>query len=132
VSELTGLTIRSLDLAQGQIVVLGKGAKERIVPVHRHAIEALREYLRDSRPKLTRPESSEAVFLSTRGHALSPEAVRRIINHNLATAGSAAHVSPHALRHTFATHLVEAGQTSAPCRSCSVTLRCPLRRYTLT
>ncbi len=109
VSELTGLSVRSLDLTQGQIIVFGKGAKERIVPVHRHAVGLLREYLGEGRPHLVRPDSPDTLLLSTRGRRLSPEAVRRIINRHLAEAGSAVHVSPHALRHTFATHLVEAG-----------------------
>ena len=109
VSELTGLTQGSLDLAQGQVVAFGKGSKERLLPLHRTAIERLLAYLRDARPVLAKPDSSDAVFLSTRGRPLSPEAVRRIITKRLNATGSAASVSPHALRHTFATHLVEAG-----------------------
>ncbi len=109
VSELTGLTMKSLDLAQGQMVVFGKGSKERIVPVHHRAVGLLRDYLRDGRPSLARPNSPETVFLSSRGNALSPEAVRRIINRRMTEAGSSVHVTPHELRHTFATHLVEAG-----------------------
>jgi integrase/recombinase XerD len=109
VSELTGLRIDAVDLAQGQAIVMGKGSKERLVPIHRRAVQLLRDYLERARPHLARPDSADAVFLSTRGNALSPEAVRRIINRHLASAGSTAHVSPHALRHTFATHLIEAG-----------------------
>ncbi len=109
VSELTGMSMASLDLGQAQIVVVGKGSKERIVPIHRHAATLLQQYCRDGRPHLVRPESPDSLFLSTRGNPLSPEAVRRIINRHLQAAGSAAHISPHALRHTFATHLVEAG-----------------------
>ena len=109
VSELTDMSLTSLDLAQGQVVVFGKGSKERIVPIHQHAVGLLREYVGQARPRLTRPDSPGALFLSTRGNALTPESVRRIINRHLAAAGSSVHVSPHALRHTFATHLVEAG-----------------------
>jgi integrase/recombinase XerD len=109
VSELTGLGLGSLDLAQGQLTAFGKGSKERLLPLHRVATNRLRTYLLDGRPKLARPDSPDAVFLSTRGNALSPEAVRRIITNRLKQAGSAASVSPHALRHTFATHLVEQG-----------------------
>lgn len=109
VSELTGLTMSSVDLAQGQVVVLGKGSKERILPIHPRAAALLHAYATEARPRLARPDSPSALFLSTRGRALSPEAVRRIINRRLQAAGSCAHVSPHALRHTFATHLLEAG-----------------------
>ena len=109
VSELTGMSTSSLDLGQGQVVVFGKGSKERIVPIHQRAARLLRGYLSDARPSLSRPDSPDALFLSTRGRALSPEAVRRIINRQLSTAGIAAHVSPHMLRHTFATHLLEGG-----------------------
>jgi len=109
VSELTGLTLGSLDLAQGQLVAFGKGSKERLLPLHRTAVERLRAYLRDARPGLAKPDSPDAVFLSTRGRALSPEAVRRIITRRLNAVGSVTSVSPHALRHTFATHLVDAG-----------------------
>lgn len=109
VSELTGLRIDSLDLVQGQMVVLGKGSKERLLPVHRRAVERMRTYLRTGRPSLVREGSGNTVFLSTRGRALSPEAVRRILSKRLALVGASVSISPHSLRHTFATHLVEAG-----------------------
>ena len=109
VGELVGLSVGDVDLAQGQAVVFGKGSKERIVPVHHLAASRLRAYLRDGRPRLLKDRPTEALFLSTRGRPLSPEAVRRILNRHLTAAGATVAVSPHSLRHTFATHLVEGG-----------------------
>lgn len=109
VGELVGLSVGDVDLAQGQARVFGKGAKERIVPLHRHAASRIRLYLLEGRPHLVGAQASDALFLSTRGRPLSPEAVRRILNRHLSAAGASVSVSPHALRHTFATHLVEGG-----------------------
>lgn len=108
VSELTGLDLRDVDLASGQLRVLGKGSKERIVPLHRLGVARLRTYLADARPALDK-RGADAVFLSVRGNRLSSDAVRRLMKTHLATAGSTLSLSPHALRHTFATHLVDAG-----------------------
>lgn len=109
VGELVGLSVGDVDLAQGQAVVFGKGSKERIVPLHHLAVDRLRTYLRDGRPRLLKDHPTDILFLSTRGRPLSPEAVRRILNRHLTAAGATISVSPHALRHTFATHLVEGG-----------------------
>ncbi len=109
VSELSGLTIADLDLVQGQIRVLGKGSKERLVPVHRYSSGLITAYLRDARPLLLRDRPTDAVFLSTRGGPLSADAVRRIFKRYLAQTGSTLSLSPHAMRHTFATHLLESG-----------------------
>ncbi len=108
VSELAGLTSADLDLPSGKITVLGKGARERIVPLHPFAIRRLREYLAEGRPALLKsPES--AVFLSVRGNSLGPDAIRRLLKVHLAATGQALSLSPHVLRHTFATHLLEGG-----------------------
>ena len=109
VGELVGLSVGDVDLAQGQALVFGKGSKERIVPLHRRAVERLRTYLREGRPHLVKSETADALFLSTRGRPLSAEAVRRILNRHLTSTGATISVSPHALRHTFATHLIEGG-----------------------
>jgi len=109
VSEVSGLQLGQLDLAQGQITVMGKGAKERIVPIHRKAVDTLRVYLQSGRPTMVKPISDEFVFLSARGGALSADAIRRIFKKALASTGAALSLSPHAMRHTFATHLLEAG-----------------------
>lgn len=109
VSEVSSMMLDSLDLAQGQVRVMGKGSKERIVPVHRLCAECIRAYLADGRPRFSRPESPATVFLSSRGGELSADAIRRLFRKYLSTVSSAAGLSPHSMRHTFATHLLEAG-----------------------
>lgn len=109
VSEISSLDLGGLDLAQGQITVMGKGSKERVLPVHRYATGRIRTYLAEARPALVRPSSPDAVFLSTRGNRLSADAIRRVFNKSAQVAGTTAGLSPHALRHTFATHLLDQG-----------------------
>ena len=109
VSELTGLTLDRLDLRSGLATVMGKGSKERVIPIHPFAIRRVRDYLERSRPMLVRGSDPGTLFLSTRGNPLSADAVRRLLKTHLATAGAAAGLSPHSLRHTFATHLLEGG-----------------------
>jgi integrase/recombinase XerC len=106
VSELCGLDLASIDFAQGLLRVLGKGRKERIVPLHRKGLEALRLWIEDARDDVLRVDSPpDALFLNRRAHRLGPRDVRRILDHRVARG----HVHPHALRHTYATHLVEGG-----------------------
>lgn len=110
VSELSGLTRSAVDLRRGSATVLGKGGRERVVPVHRLALRRLDHYLAEGRPRLVcagRP--TEALFLSVRGNPMSPDAVRRMLKKHLSTTGEAMSISPHTLRHTFATHLLEGG-----------------------
>lgn len=106
VSELCGLDLESIDFTQGLLRVMGKGRKERIVPLHRRGIEALRLWIEDARDVIMSADSpKEALFLNRRAHRLGPRDVRRILDHRVARG----HVHPHALRHTYATHLVEGG-----------------------
>ena len=109
VSEVSGLRLRDLDLAQGQVTVMGKGSKERLVPLHRVAVSRLADYLTTGRPLLSRGDTTDTVFLSTRGRPLSADALRRIFKRWLSVAGIASSLSPHSMRHTFATHMVENG-----------------------
>ena len=109
VSELSELRLGDLDLAQGQITVMGKGSKQRIVPIHRRATDVLHAYLAAGRPALAKPDSDDHVFLSSRGRPLSADAVRRMFKQGLVAVGTSRSLSPHTMRHTFATHLVEAG-----------------------
>lgn len=109
VGELSGLRLEGLDLAQGQCRVVGKGDKERIVPLHRAAAGKLRTYLEHGRPLLASQSSPDTVFLSVRGRRLSEDAVRRLFKRYLTQVGATASLSPHAMRHTFATHLLEGG-----------------------
>ncbi len=105
VSELCGIGPTDLSADGNVITVWGKGSKQRRVPLSEPASEALAGWLREGRPGLANAESpSEAVFLNRRGRALSPRDVRRIIDRR---APSPTH--PHALRHTFATHLLDGG-----------------------
>jgi integrase/recombinase XerD len=109
VSEVAGLTLSRVDFGSGQVTVLGKGSKERIVPVHKLAARRLSTYLRDGRPKMIGPASGDAFFLSTRGNPLSEDAIRRVFRARIGAAGASLGLTPHALRHTFATHLLEGG-----------------------
>ncbi|MBA4370318.1 MAG: integrase [Coriobacteriaceae bacterium] len=109
VSELAGLTLGDLDISQGQLTVMGKGSKERLVPLHPTAAARLRAYLESGRPALAGPTSADAVFLSRRGAPFSSDGVRRMMRSHLDRLGGSASISPHTLRHTFATHLLEGG-----------------------
>ena len=106
VGELCGLNLESIDFAQGFVKVLGKGRKERIVPLHRRGLDAVRMWISDARNDVLRPDSPpEALFFNRRGRRLGPRDVRRILDNRVAFG----HVNPHALRHTYATHLLEGG-----------------------
>ena len=109
VSELVSLKIYQANLNAGVVRVLGKGSKERLVPLGEEAIEWLRRYLKQARPELLGRKSSDALFLTGRGAAMT----RQAFWHNLKRLGSRAipgkSLSPHVLRHAFATHLINHG-----------------------
>jgi integrase/recombinase XerD len=109
VSELVELQLSSLHLDEGLATVLGKGAKERLVPIGEPARLALERYQREVRPRLERGRGAGRVFLNARGHPMRREAVWGIVRDAARRAGITRRVSPHTLRHTFATHLVEGG-----------------------
>jgi integrase/recombinase XerD len=109
VSELVGLEIRHLVLDGGYATVYGKGSKERLVPIGRRAVGALSIYLRETRPRLERGKGQGRVFLNARGRPLSRVGVWKILRAHVEHAGIEKHVSPHTLRHSFATHLLEGG-----------------------
>jgi integrase/recombinase XerD len=109
VSELTALKIKDLELDEGFATVFGKGSRERLVPIGQGAIRAIRLYLRDLRPMLERGRGKGAVFLNARGQPLSRMGVWKILKGHVLKAGIEKRVSPHTLRHTFATHLLEGG-----------------------
>ena len=109
VGELVGLSLEDVDMASGLVRVLGKGRKERVVPFGRKASAALRVWLERSRALRSGEGRREPVFLNLRGGRLTDRSVRRILDRRLQEAAVAARVSPHALRHSFATHLLGAG-----------------------
>jgi len=109
VSELIGLKVRDVDMDEGLALVLGKGAKERVVPMGRSALRALDVYLREVRPALTRGDTAGAVFLNHRGRPLTRMGVWKILRKQVRRAGLRKRVTPHTLRHSFATHLLEGG-----------------------
>ena len=111
VSELAELPLANVDLDEGFITVFGKGGKERLVPVGEPALRALLRYLREVRPALDRAQGrgKGRVFLNARGAPLSRVAVWTLVKEAARRAGIRRKVSPHTLRHTFATHLLEGG-----------------------
>jgi len=110
IGEAVGLDVDDLDLGSGLLRLRGKGSKERIVPVGRYAVDAVGAYLVRVRPDLAaRGRGTAAVFLNTRGGRLSRQSAWTVLQAAGGRAGLAAHVSPHTLRHSFATHLLEGG-----------------------
>lgn len=109
VTELVDLPISSLDLDEGFATVFGKGAKERLVPVGEPAARALRRYLRDVRPTIDRGQGAGRVFLNARGKPIRRESIWAVVKAAARRGGITRKVSPHTLRHTYATHLVEGG-----------------------
>jgi integrase/recombinase XerD len=109
VSELVGLDVDDVDLEDGGVRVFGKGSKEREVPLGRFALEALAAYLTRGRPSLARPSSRAALFLNQRGGRLTRQGATLILSRVAGRAGMGDGVSPHVLRHSFATHLLEGG-----------------------
>jgi integrase/recombinase XerD len=110
VSELINLKISDLFLNEEVIRVFGKGSKERLVPIGSSAIKWISEYLKSSRPLLTKRGKSENILiLSGRGTKLSRMGVWKIVHHRVQLAGIKKEVHPHTFRHSFATHLIEGG-----------------------
>ena len=109
VSEAVALRGSQVDLATGFVTVLGKGGKERVVPLGRPARAALEAYLERERPQLLDGRPSPCVFLGPRGRPLTRQAVWTLVRRRALAAGLGRRVSPHVVRHTFATHLLGGG-----------------------
>lgn len=109
VSELCGLDVDDLDLSRRTVRVLGKGRKERVVPIGLPAAQACRHWLAEGRPQWVTAASGSALLLGARGGRLDPRTARRSVHRRLAAAGGLPDLGPHGLRHTAATHLLEGG-----------------------
>ncbi len=109
VSEASGLLLRWVNLPAREVKVFGKRAKERIVPLSRLGAAAMERYLREARPALLGTKESDYFFVSNRGNAMGPDAIRKMFKRSLRAAGLDESLSPHAVRHTFATDLLDGG-----------------------
>jgi integrase/recombinase XerD len=109
VSELASLKVRDVDLDEGVATVFGKGSKERMVPIGRSAQRALDVYIRESRPALIKTQGQGVVFVNAQGRPLTRMGIWKILRKHVRRAGVKKRVTPHTLRHCFATHLLEGG-----------------------
>ena len=109
VGELTGLDIKDLDFSRCTMRVIGKGNKERVVPFGQPAKDALRSYLDKSRSEFINEKSGNALFVGSRGKRLDTRQVRRIVTSAILRVEGAPDISPHDLRHSAATHMLEGG-----------------------
>ncbi|WNQ14227.1 tyrosine recombinase XerC [Paenibacillus aurantius] len=109
VSELVSLNIQSIDMPAGIALVRGKGSKERYVPLGDPAVEAIRLYVQEGRASLLQGREEQALFLNYTGTRLSDRSVRRVLDKYLDSLAGHQRISPHTFRHSFATHMLEAG-----------------------
>ena len=109
VSELVGLNLNDVDMEDGFVDCRGKGGRERFVPVGAYALQALEAYLQHGRPTMRPRPDTVALFISRRGKRLTRQAFWKILKQAAERAGVTQDVSPHTLRHSFATHLLENG-----------------------
>jgi len=109
VSELVGLRLDAIDLEVGVVVARGKGAKERVVPIGARAVEQVRAYLQSARSHLLRGAASPLLFVNGRGGRMSRQGFWKNLKRYGVACGIRNHLSPHVLRHSFATHLLERG-----------------------
>jgi integrase/recombinase XerD len=108
-SEVIGLELADVDLEEGLLCARGKGSKERIIPVGREAVAALSAYCRRGRPLLAGNGTATRLFLNRRGAGLTRQGLYKIVQGHARSAGLEQKMSPHTLRHTFATHLLAGG-----------------------
>ncbi len=109
VTELVSLTLTQIDLQTGVVKVMGKGRKERLVPLGEMAVNAVRRYMDSARAHFQGSPISDALFLTSRGQAMTRQGFWKIIKRYAITAGITQPISPHVLRHAFATHLLNHG-----------------------
>ena len=109
VSELTSLNMGDVDIEDGSVRCFGKGSKERIVPIHPRAAGAIKEYVEVVRPRLLRDDNEQALFLNKRGDRLTRQGLWQKLKEYAKQAGLGKSITPHTLRHSFATHMLSGG-----------------------
>jgi len=109
VSELVSLNLDDIDVAGGYVRCFGKGNKERIIPIHERATSAVEEYVKEDRPRLVQSKEEPALFLNARGERLTRQGLWQILKGYAKSAELETDITPHTLRHSFATHMLNGG-----------------------
>lgn len=109
VSELVSLNVEDVNTVDGDVRCLGKGKKERLIPIHKTAVVIVEEYIREARSRLVRRADERALFLNRRGERLTRQGFWQILKEYARAAGLESAVTPHTLRHSFATHMLSGG-----------------------
>jgi len=109
VSELVDLNVNDINMKAAFVRCLGKGSKERIIPIHDRAIQSVKEYISEARPQLLKGKEEQALFLNRRGERLTRQGFWLILKGHAKAAGIKKSVTPHTIRHSFATHILNGG-----------------------
>lgn len=109
ISEVANLKLENINFESGQIKFFGKGMKERIVPIYNIAASALADYIENARGNLLRGNSSDICFIGNSGRPMSADSIRKMFYKKCEAAGVSSEISPHAMRHTFATDVLDGG-----------------------